>query len=413
MTFRLFDLIDAALVGQESKSPKAALIPSVWPSEASAERIDKTESDIVGKCGRAVHLRMIGYNITNQVDPVGAWRWVTGRMIEQHLSDLAELTTPNIFVASGVRHFVPDLFLPFELDLVVIDPVTKRGWITECKTFYGYQATKSIVKESTPKLDNLMQASLYLSEIKTGKRLKEIIKQGVEDRKNSTGLSRNRIEADLAQLELMDDGPLGAKLAYISRDECLRKEFTIELKEDFDGSIYPAVDGQMWKIFTMESVYARYRLSQDYWFRARREALGRLAQKGIHKPDTLHLVLSKEDVKKAEEPIQKTEEQKQAENEFLMAMEREVKLLPNSFWPPADYQWSYSPEKIEKLFIAGKIGKLRYNDWKKKKEGKDRIGDWQCLYCPFKKACVPLQNPNWSYQLYHISDLVTEEGTET
>jgi hypothetical protein len=144
--FKVFDYVDAALVSQENREPRAARIPSVWPSEASADRIDKTEGPIVGSCHRKSFGRMVGWPITNQVDPVGAWRFVTGRSIEDHLTLLAKNSKPQIYAANGIRHFVKDIYLPFELDLVVKDPNTNRGWIVECKTVYGYQAEKEIIK---------------------------------------------------------------------------------------------------------------------------------------------------------------------------------------------------------------------------------------------------------------------------
>lgn len=294
MAFKLFDYIDKTMISQESHDARASKTPSVWPSEASALRIDKTEGNIVGRCHRASFGRMVGWSITNQVDPVGAWRWVTGRLIEGYLTDIAKATDPKIFVANGVKHLVKDLQMALELDLVVIDPKTKKGWITECKTYYGYMAKKEIETEGRPKLENLMQASLYLLEIKTGAKLKEIIRQGLKDKEEKAGY-RNRIEADLEVVEQMDDGPLGCKLVYISRDECLRKEFNITIEEHFDGSFYPCVDGAMWQVFTVDSIYERYKTLQNYWYVARKTAVERLAAKGIHPPPTLKLVLGPED----------------------------------------------------------------------------------------------------------------------
>src|SRR3954463_1760523 len=176
--FKVFDYVDAALVSQEGRDPKASKTPSVWPSEASANRIDKTEGLIVGACHRKAFGRMVGWPVTNQVDPVGAWRFVTGRLIESHLTQLAEASKPSIYIASGIRHYVEDIYLPFELDLVVKDPTTNKGWIVECKTIYGYYANKTIIVDSKPKLEHIMQLSLYLLEIKNGKRMKEIITNG-------------------------------------------------------------------------------------------------------------------------------------------------------------------------------------------------------------------------------------------
>lgn len=405
--FKILDYVDATLVAQEGRDPRASRTPSVWPSEASADRIDKTAGPIVGACHRKAFGRMVGWPLTSQIDPVGAWRFVTGRSIEEHLSALAAATKPPIFIASGVRHYVPDIYLPFELDLVVSDPQTKKGWIVECKTIYGYMSGKQIMTEGKPKLENIMQAALYLLEIKNGKKLKEIIKAGIINKASKDAKARNRISADENLLKDMDDGPLGAKLVYISRDECERKEFDITIEEDFDGFSYPCIDGMMWKIFTVESIYERYRTLQNYWYVARAEAERRLEAKGVTPPPTLRLVRGPGDSTESAEGL--SDEEKKTEQDYLVRLERETAALPVEFWPPAEYQWAYSPDKIEHLFQRDLIGAKKYNDWKKKKAGSDRIGDWQCLYCPFKKMCVPHQNPNWAYQLYDMDDEIPQE----
>lgn len=406
MSFSVLTYVDATLVSQEGRDPKAARIPAVWPSEASADRIDKTEGNIVGNCHRKSFGRMVGWSVTNQVDPVGAWRFVTGRLIEGHLTGLAEATKPQIYVASGVRHFVSEIHLPFEMDLIVKDPGTNKGWIVECKTIYGYFAGKTIMQEGKPKLEHIMQACLYLLEMKNGKKLKETILAGYNESQTKPS-TRNRIQiSSLDFVNSIDDGCVGAKLVYISRDECERKEFDITIEEDFDGSTYPCVDGAMWKIFTVESIYERYRTLQNYWYIARAEAERRLEAQGVTPPPTLRLVRGPGDAASRDEIIATTEDEKKAEQTYLTRLEQTTASLPAEFWPPAEYQWAYTPDKIELLNQRGLLGKKKYDDWKKKKKGSDRIGDWQCLYCPFKKMCVPLQNPAWSYQLYDMDAML-------
>jgi hypothetical protein len=155
-------------------------------------------------------------------------------------------------------------------------------------------ASNQIIKEGKPKLENIMQICLYLLEIKNGKKLKEIIKAGVEE-KIKTGGTRNRIDANMELVDSIDDGCVGAKLVYVTRDTCDRKEFDITIEEDFDGSSYPCIDGMMWKIFTVESIYERYKTLQKFWYVARNEAVRRLAAKGIHPPPHMKLILGPED----------------------------------------------------------------------------------------------------------------------
>lgn len=404
--FKLFDYLDQAICTQESRDPKPSSVPSVWPSEASALRIDQRFWPVVGKCMRQSYLRMIGRPIANQIDAWGAWKWVTGRVMEGVVVDLARASqelregaaSKGIYVANGVKHYVPDLYLPFELDLVVIDPLTGQPWIAECKTYDGYYAEKEIETLGMPKLENLMQVCIYLLEVPTGEKMREVIRISHEERQklDATGVKhRNRIELDPEQVSRIADGPCGAKLLYVSRGKVNRTEFNIEIKEDYDGSHYPVVNGQMLKIFTVESIYQRYRELQGYWFRARTEGVKRLEAKGVLPPEGLTLVLSPGDVNVSRYA---SEEGSAQAKQYLDALARETWKLGVEFLPPAEYQWAYEPQKIEQMWAAGEITKKAYEAWKK---GKERApGDWQCKYCPHKNFCVPIQNPNWAHEVY-------------
>jgi hypothetical protein len=400
--FQLFEYLDPAIVRQESRDPKPSTVPSVWPSEASATRIDQRFWLVVGKCMRQSYLRMLGRPVSDQVDAKGAWKWVTGREMEGIVVDLAQATDPNIYVANGVKHYVPDIYLPFELDLVVRDPLTNRAWIAECKTYDGYYAEKEIEVKGQPKLENLMQAAIYLLEVPTGKKMKEIIYKSLEDRQRLDSLGakhRNRIDANLEAVDKLSDGPTGQKLIYISRGEVNRTEFTIEVQEDFDGSHYPVVNGQMLKIFTVESIYERYKMLQNHWFNARVEGVKRLAAKDINPPEGLSLVLAPGDGNGSR---YSTDEDVKAK-EYLDLLARETWKLGVEFLPPAEYQWAYTAEKIEQMWAAGELTKKAYEGWKKKGL---KVGDWQCKYCAHKSFCVPLMNPLWAHEVYD-QDLVT------
>lgn len=378
----MWDFIDKAVLATEVRpQSRTAKLPSVWPSEASAISVQGGENKIEGKCARASYLRMTGFEATNPVDNVGAWRFISGRLIEDHLTSMAKYA--NIFIANGVRTIVKNIYLPLEMDLITIDPDNGEGWIIECKTYYGYNAKKEIENNNTPKTSNLMQVCLYLNEFPTGKKLKEVIAESLEQKK--LGLdTRNRIEINQENLDKLSDGPMQAKLVYISRDECLRKEFNITIQEDFDGMHYPCVDGIMYRMFTIESLYSRYKTLQSYWFAARNAAVEKLANKGKIKPDSLNLIL------KPGDPID-TRVLNEEEEVYLKSLEIEVRNLPDTYWPPAEYEWSYSPEKVERLYSIGEIAKTKYADWKKKRPGKDRIGDFHCSYCNYKRLCIPKQ----------------------
>lgn len=431
MSFEVFHYLDQAIVKQESRNPRPSRVPAVWPSEASAERLEQQFHKIVGKCMRQSYLRMIGRPIANQIDAWGAWKWVIGRVVEDVVVDLARVPLSElvetkedqgddsqqatqeiyraVYVANGVRHYCRDLYLPLELDLVVRDPETNRAWICECKTYDGYYAAKEIETLGQPKLENLLQVLLYLLEIPTGAKLKQVINDSRAERERLDKLGakhRNRIEVNQDNLDLVDEGPMGAKLLYVSRGEVNRTEFTISIEEDFDGSHYPVVNGQMLKIFTIESVYARFKDLQEYWFAARREGVRRLAEKNIQPPASLKLVLASGDDQIREESaeyIRPTPEQKAEEDAYIAALEQEVIRLNPEFLPPAEYQWAYPAEQIELMYAAGQLTKKAYEGWKKKG---DKVGDWQCKYCAHKAYCIPLENPQWAHDVYQADELV-------
>lgn len=418
--FRVFPLIDPAVVKEEVGDPYASKSPACWPSEASALRIDKTLFNIVGKCHRSAFLRMLGFNITNPADAKGVWTWIIGRKIEDELTHQTKLA--GIYAANGVKHFIQDIVLSLEFDVIAKNPIDNRGWILECKSYGGYFGKKEIEIKGKPKLENLMQICLYLVECPTGKKLKEIIKKSLKTRKHldkkvvelaakgEEFSHRYRCEADMDVVNSIDDGPLGGKLMYIHRDEALRKEFTIEIFTDFDGHHYPMVDGVPWKIFTIESIYERYRTLQGYWFRARSEGIKRLIDKGISPPEGIKLILCVKDIQEVEIPEVKTVEQKKAELAYLELLEKEIRALPSSFWPPAEYDWSYSPERIEQLFQAGELGKTNYTKYKKGVIKK--LGDFHCGYCPYLGHCLAAEKPELQYTFQDLQSLLADENME-
>jgi hypothetical protein len=58
--------------------------------------------------------------------------------------------------------------------------------------------------------------------------------------------------------------------------------------------------------------------------------------------------------------------------------------VDNKKIPPRDFQLEYSSVKIEREFKAGNIAKTRYEKWQKTG---DKIGSFQCNYCPYSAEC--------------------------
>lgn len=399
--FKVFDYIDKALVARESRSPRPSRSPSVWPSESSAIPFDQSIQKIVGKCHRASYWRMIGKEVSQQIDTLGAMRFTMGRAVEHEMEVLAK--QGGIWAASGVRTFIPDIYLPIELDLILVDPDTKQGYIGENKSISSNPyAVKEIITGRTPKTDHTMQLALYLLEIKTGKNLKKLIYDGVLDRlrdPETAAKRRNRIEADLKKVDMMSDGPLRAKLLYETREGDAKTEFDLDVVENFDGLHYLEIDGQEKRDFSVESIYERFRILQGYWFRAMEEAKKRLASR---KKDPMI------------EPEDKPDEQMTPadlalEQKYFTELNKEVLALPPKFLPPAEYEFAWGAEKVEKAYQKGIVSKSKYEGWKKGHKGKERIGDWQCAYCSHRNDCLALENPSKVYLVQDIHAALDEE----
>lgn len=251
MSFRLFEFLDSALVEIEARDPFASREPRVWPSEASVDLLEPGSSKVGGRCHRVSYFRLVGEAIPNQIDAKGARRVRAGKAVEKDVALMARES--GLLVASGLRYRAPSVNMGFELDLVVLDPTTKQAVICENKSFYGYEASKQILKQGKPKLEHLMQILIYLNEIRTGEVMKQACLDGLDEQQSSP-TKWNRIEVIQSNLELMDPGPVAGKLLYESRDTMDTREFDIAIYEDYDGWHYPSVDGVAWKSFTLESV---------------------------------------------------------------------------------------------------------------------------------------------------------------
>jgi hypothetical protein len=413
---QVFPLIDRAMLAQESREAYYSRTARVWPSEASAELFDTREAGIAGGCHRKSYFRMTGEPPTNQIDVVGARRFRTGRAMELDIVNLARAA--GIFVAAGVRYHVADIDLPLELDLVVRDPQTGSMYIIENKTTYGYTANKNVIKDGHPRLEGVMQSAIYLNEFSTGEILKEVIhescrrKQAARDdmqvwdhdqeswqfQMATKELERNRIEVDFDAMELCSDEPVGVKMTYETRDDCQAREFEIGLFEDeLDGLHYPMIDGIPHKLFTVESVYERFRMLQNYHSRNISFVQRELAKEGVLEPGKDGIEYPSWSDRIAADKLY-----------WDLSFSRVQSLLSN-FWPPAEYEWKYGAEKIQTLGEAGIIGKTKYRNWQKRAKGKTHLGAWQCAHCPFKAKCVSVEYPEFRHQ---IADLMAVESED-
>jgi hypothetical protein len=327
---------------------------------------------------------MTGQPITNPMDATGCQIVRLGKAVEKDVFEQA--IAANICVASGVKVWVEDVKLAFELDGVLLDKDTQQGLIAEIKSFDGYFASKRIVKEGKPKLEHMLQLVVYLNELRTGARMKdaiEICAKEARDNPEAAARHRNRIQVYQPQLDLMGNGELGGKLLYVDRTGRNRREFDIGIYMDTDGLHYPSVDGIPWKVFTIENIYQRYKTLQDAWQRAIDEAERRLMLRGVQPPLLV-----------ADNEGNLDEASKKAGADFWEAVRLEIAELPAGYMPPAEYQYKYTAEKVEDLKGKGLITDKKYKEWEAKHK---IIGAWQCRYCRYKAPCVAMEYPELRY----------------
>jgi hypothetical protein len=165
------------------------------------------------------------------------------------------------------------------------------------------------------------------------------------------------------------------------------------------------VNGMPYRIFTVESIYDRFVTLQSYWFRARQQAYEILSDQGVLAPPTLNLLMTRGDVPEDMTVYRDLTKQEWAtEKAYLEQLEETVRTLHDEYFPPPEYEYSYSADRIKRMGAAKLIGKTKLKEWN---DGKiNRLGDWQCSYCPFAATgCVARQRPDLAYQLYDISNL--------
>lgn len=403
--FKLFEHLDKALVTMEKRNDFTSKTARIWPSEASVVILEPQVSNVVGGCHRRVFYRLTGEKTTAQMDPVGSRRVRTGKAVEEDTTFQA--MEAGLHVASGVRMHVPAIDLAFELDLVVIDPQSGQPVICENKSIYGYVATKEVIgnkyHKGRPKLEHVLQTLLYINEIRTAGHLKQVIATALA---NQPGNKRNRVKVTKENVDLLkDDAQIYGKLCYETRDTCETVEFDVEIYEDFDGYHYPQINGDVWKIFTVESIYERFETIQGYFLRAQKEAMGTLEAQNFLRPMPIS-----EDA-----PEEAVNAHKQQEWAYWDRVGEEMRRLPVEFLPPADYQYRYPDTKIEALAAKSLIGQTKYKEWKTWKAGRRRkggtpiIGDWQCRYCPYKYPCISLEYPDLKQM---VLDMMTEDEDE-
>ena len=285
--YNLFAHVDEHMTRPKFKAPRAK---NFYPSEASVTTYDEHGDKVVhGGCMRAAYFRCSSHEFERIPNSARSeYIFKQGIGVEKILIDLWK--EMGIWVDNNVKFVDAEAGISGELDALLMEPDgTVYG--AEVKSFYGYFAEKELFgnrsTKAFPKMPHLLQTLIYLNFFK-------------------------------------DKLPY-FRIVYFARDSVKRRTFKVELHEEGD-IIYPKVEGEVIRSFTVNDIYARYEELQSY--------------------------------------------------------------LDNDIVPPNDYELYYSRDKIEDYFKKGKVAKTKYAKWQAGKLGPhEQIGDWNCSYCAFKNIC--------------------------
>jgi len=243
LSFNFWRYLDESLT-KEDPIPNIR-IANLYPSEASVEYTDESGNrQVVGACHRQSWLRVklaeeVAKTRQNKLTlhlnprtvvieptphtPHTLRRFAFGNMIEDMV--INEMKDAGILASRHKRYFQPIRYgynLSGELDMVGIEPDTRKLFGVECKSFANYMAQKQIVGDinrrikGKPKDSQVLQAAIY---------------------------------ADWwPELEYF-------KLVYMGRDTHLTQEFDITVDR---VSKIIAIDGRPIKQYTLKDVYTRY-----------------------------------------------------------------------------------------------------------------------------------------------------------
>lgn len=144
----------------KSKDPR---VPHIyWPSEASL----LTSEGVIGKCHRASYYNYTGVAPTDPIHPASIRKMEAGRSIELNEHKFAEQA--GILSAHNVklRKEYDGITISAEIDAVYKHPITGTESIIEIKSLSGYAGISTVFggkrKSGYPKLDHLLQTTLYL-----------------------------------------------------------------------------------------------------------------------------------------------------------------------------------------------------------------------------------------------------------
>lgn len=144
---------------------KSSRAPSFYPSAASC-RDENNPDKIHGACMRQQWYRCAGFAESNPNTAYSHYIFAAGNMWEDWLTE--QCKQMGIWIANSVKWAIPEYYISGEIDILIRDE-DGEPIIVENKTYNAsnYQAKKEICgiagARPTPKVQNAMQAALYLS----------------------------------------------------------------------------------------------------------------------------------------------------------------------------------------------------------------------------------------------------------
>jgi len=145
--------------------------PGIWPSETSVEYEIDGRRRVDGCCLRKSWYRIMGYP-KERVDPNLKMKGELGKSAEE--ACVERWKRMGILLDNNIKFYVKKYGLSGEIDVILrnFEDSDKKPIGVEVKSFYGAGANRQICGSKrpfvagTPKLDHLLQASIYLNEFK-------------------------------------------------------------------------------------------------------------------------------------------------------------------------------------------------------------------------------------------------------
>lgn len=300
--FDFFDFLDRHVTRPRFKPDTDT--SHLHPSSASVKFFDQYGYEAVeGGCLRASYFRIVGGFERVANSAYTEWIFKMGNAVEDLIRQ--QTKEAGIWVDNSVKFYNKEYNISGEIDLLIAEPPDATISVFEIKSFYGYYAGKDLFgnksTKAMPKMSHMLQLLVYLWHFK-------------------------------------NQFPYG-RLAYFARDNIRRKTFKIAIQDQGD-LMYPTIDGEVFKLFTVNDILARFKELQSY--------------------------VDKQEV------------------------------------PPKDYELQYPEKKIfdlrpKKCGGKGKISQSKYDAYQKGKlKPWEYVGDWNCRMCPFRLCCYPdmVDEPN-------------------